>query len=181
MFEAVDVLLFILVLSLAGALYATLPFRTCLLVYGEVLGVRPSQGEVTIVTQVAGGRRMITEPRSNGRFRIDLPVGCAAELRFLQGDRVAWSVTIEYRSDPTQRSTLLRRTIDLGLIDLEPSLGDQRELCSRVLCDPSVTITETGDPARHAPNDRQMLDRVGQLFDQRSGRDQIRSPSWRYD
>ncbi len=150
--------LILLCVSLVATCWAVFPVRKHLVVQGRILRGSSSSIGLLIVCEVAGGQEFIAKPSSNGLFRVRLPLGCTARMKFFNRGGLMRIVMIEHRSGD-QCLGREPHVIDLGEVTLDHPSGAQPVRTVVLLHDEFVTITDRYDPIRHAPFDRQLLDR----------------------
>lgn len=162
--------LFLLMLSVAGMLFAILPLRRRVVLRGRIRSNAVSSGLSYLLLVVSD--RHATQQRLNtsGLFRSTFPAGGRAVLKVVQDQRVILNIQIRHRAEPVQRTFPLRHVFDLGDIVPEDWGRDGYNMRIHYRVSDALIITAGNAPMRSAPLDRQLLDHTHTLAVPRDAR-----------
>lgn len=156
--------LFLLLLSMAGMLFAGLSLCRDPVMCGRLVFPDPASGRSCLLLTVAGRRTVRIRLKPSGLFRLTIPSGGRAVIQIVHRRQVVRTLRVSHRADPAQRLLAARPVFDLGDIVVGERAQDRYHMRLHYRAGGAVVVTAGDEPARSAPVDRQLLDHSGQAL-----------------
>ncbi len=150
--------LFLLLLSLAGILFATSSMERDAVLRGRVLLPDPTSDRPCILHAQIGQRTRHERLKASGKFRLTIPSGGHAVLTFVQGQQTISTIRIWHRVGRVRGSFPSRPVFDLGDIALREWGPFGYNMRVHYWLSDEMIVSAGTEPGRNAPLDRQLLD-----------------------
>ena len=160
----------LLLLSVAGILFATCTGWSDPVLRGRLIGPSRRPGSFKLLLAVTGRRTLRVRVQPSGHFRLTLPCGGRAMITIVQHRQVLRTLRLSHHMAAAVHPKPLRQVFVIG--DIRMQAGEQERFRMQLFClrGSDVVITTGTGPVRHVPFEHQLLDHSGQALDRVYGR-----------